>query len=91
MTAATITAPPGGLPFNVITPLGYALSQTPHAVSRPQAATGANCNEFLRGGSINYAFVRDDVIPPFPQLVWRVTDQSGSIAHEFDPRAGVGP
>jgi hypothetical protein len=42
MTAATITAPPGGLPFNVITPLGYALSQTPHAVSRPQAATGAN-------------------------------------------------
>lgn len=55
------------------------------------SATSANCNEFLRGGTINYAFVRDDLIPPFPQLVWRVADQGGSIAHEFDPRAGVGP
>ena len=54
-------------------------------------ASNANCNEFLRGGTINYAFVRDDLTPPFPQLVWQVTDGSASIAHEFDSRAGIQP
>jgi len=52
-------------------------------------ASNARCNEFLRGGMIEYIFVRDDVDPPYPQLLWRVTDQSGSEAHAFDPRADL--
>ena len=52
-------------------------------------ASTAQCNEFLRGGAIEYAFVRDDTNPPYPQLVWEVTDQSGAVVHEFDPRANV--
>jgi hypothetical protein len=47
------------------------------------------CNRFLRGGRIEFVFVREDTDPPFPQLVWQVTDSSGSQAHEFDPRAGL--
>lgn len=47
------------------------------------------CNVFLRGGRIDYVFVRDDTDPPYPQLVWQVTDASGSRAHTFDSRAGV--
>ena len=53
------------------------------------AASNANCNEFLRGGVIEYAFVREDTNPAFPQLVWRVIDQSGAVVHEFDNRAGI--
>jgi hypothetical protein len=52
-------------------------------------ASGAECNEFLRGGSIDFVFVREDTDPPFPQLLWRVTDSSGAVAHEFDPAAGL--
>jgi len=52
-------------------------------------ATGAGCNEFLRGGLIEYVFVREDTSPPFPQLLWRVTDQSGAEVHDFDPRGNV--
>ena len=57
----------------------------------PSGATAASvqCNEFLRGGRIDYVFLRDDTDPPFPQLVWRVTDAGGARAHDFDPRAGV--
>ncbi len=47
------------------------------------------CNVFLRGGRIDFVFLRDDADPPYPQLVWQVTDASGSRAHTFDPRAGV--
>lgn len=54
-------------------------------------AASANCNEFLRGGTINYAFVRDDDTPPFPQLVWQVLDDGSSLVHDFDPRANVAP
>jgi len=52
-------------------------------------AGSAECNEFLRGGRIDYVFVRDDTEPPYPQLVWRVTDAGGARAHDFDPRARV--
>jgi hypothetical protein len=55
------------------------------------AASNARCNEFLRGGRIEYTFVRDDVEPPFQQLLWRVTDQSGAEVHAPDPRANVPP
>lgn len=51
------------------------------------SASRANCNEFLRGGRIEYVFLRDDTEPPFPQLLWRVTDQNGGIVHDFDPSA----
>jgi hypothetical protein len=47
------------------------------------------CNEFLRAGRIEYTFLRDDENPPFPQLLWRVTDSSGALAQEPDSRAGV--
>lgn len=47
------------------------------------------CNGFARGGRIEYAFIRDDSTPPFPQLVWRVTDSGGGQIHNFDPRSGV--
>lgn len=53
------------------------------------AAANARCNEFLRGGRIDYVFIRDDQEPPVPQLVWRVTDANGSIVHAFDERTGV--
>jgi hypothetical protein len=57
----------------------------------PAGATARDvlCNEFLRGGRVEYVFIRDDTEPPFPQLVWRVTDTSGSEAHDFDERANV--
>lgn len=55
-------------------------------------ASNAACNEFLRGGTVAFAFIRDDTTPPFPQLVWRVTAfGSGGVAHDFDPRANVPP
>ena len=55
----------------------------PYQSIAPQSETAANaqCNEFFRGGRIDFAFVRDDTEPPFPQLLWRVADSSG------DPRA----
>lgn len=58
------------------------------------APTGANagtalCSEFLRGGRIDYVFIRDDQEPPFPQLLTRVSDATGSRAHDFDPRGNV--
>ncbi len=53
------------------------------------SASEARCNEFLRGGSIEYVFIRDDRNPPIPQLLTRVTDQSGSEAHTFDSRADI--
>lgn len=53
------------------------------------AASSARCNEFLRGGLIEYAFVREDTNPPYPQLLWRVTEQSGAVVHEFDSRADI--
>lgn len=57
----------------------------------PSNATGSSvqCNEFTRGGTIIYAFVRIDANPPFPQLVWRVTDGAGGQVHDFDPRANI--
>jgi hypothetical protein len=58
------------------------------APSGTTAAT-ALCNEFLRGGRIDYVFVRDDTDPPYPQLLWRVSDSGGARAHNFDPRAGI--
>lgn len=62
-------------------------------VLAPSGATASSvqCNEFLRGGSIEYVFIRDDRNPPIPQLLWRVTDASGSVAHDFDPRANISP
>ncbi len=54
-----------------------------------RAAADAQCNEFFRGGRIDYVFIRDDAEPPFPQAVWRVTNGTGTVVHEFDPRANV--
>lgn len=57
----------------------------------PSGATArtAQCNEFLRGGTIQYAFIRNDQNPAIPQLVWRVLDSGGSVVHAFDQRSGV--
>ena len=62
--------------------------ENPHQELAPSAtgALDATCNEFLRGGLIEYVFVREDTNPPYPQLLWRVTDQSGAEVHDFDPR-----
>jgi hypothetical protein len=46
-------------------------------------------NEFMRGSKIDFVFVREDQDPPFPQLVWRVIDATGAVAHDFDSRANV--
>lgn len=54
-----------------------------------QPALSSQCNQFFRGGRINYVFVRDDTDPPFPQLLWRVTDSTGATAHDYDSRAGI--
>lgn len=50
---------------------------------------GAGDNEFLRGGSITYVFIRDDQEPAIPQLVWEVRNANGALVHEFDVRTGV--
>jgi hypothetical protein len=54
-----------------------------------QTATSAGCDEFFRGGRIDYVFVRNDTDPPYPQLLWRVTDSAGARAHDFDSRANL--
>ncbi len=53
------------------------------------SASDAVCDLFFRGGTINYVFVRNDTDPPFPQLVWRVTDSNGARAHDYDPDANI--
>lgn len=45
--------------------------------------------EFFRGGRIDYVFIRQDLEPPIPQLLWKVTDSRGGVAHTFDPRADI--
>lgn len=57
----------------------------------PAGTTAANAsdNEFLRGGSITYVFIRDDQEPAIPQMVWEVRNASGALVHEFDVRTGV--
>lgn len=62
------------LPFQSLAPAGL-------------SASGARCDEFFRGGRIDYVFIRQDSDAPFPQLLWRVTDSSGATAHNFDSRA----
>ncbi len=52
-------------------------------------ASNAACNEFIRGGSITYVFIRQDATPPYPQLLWQVRDDSGSIVQDFDDRADI--
>lgn len=52
-------------------------------------ASQALCNEFFRGGNINFVFVREDLTPPYPQLVWQVTDSGGTIVHDYDERARI--
>ena len=59
------------------------------ALSLNLSGQGAACNVFFRGGRIDYVFVRNDTDPPFPQLVWRVTDSNGARAHDFDSRANI--
>jgi hypothetical protein len=64
----------------------------PFAVLAPSnlSASFAQCNEFFRGGRIEFAFVDEDLDTPIPpQLVWRVTDASGALAHDFDDRVPV--
>jgi len=47
------------------------------------------CNLFFRGGRIDYIFVREDTNPPYPQLLWRVTDSAGVRAQDFDSRGNI--
>lgn len=56
-----------------------------------ELATGgtAATNQFVRGGRIEYVFIRQDEEPAIPQLVWRVTNSTGSVIHEFDSRADI--
>ena len=68
--------------------LGAQAAASELAPSGTTAAT-ADCYQFLRGGRIDYVFVRDDQDPPYPQLLWRVTDSSGARAHDFDARADI--
>jgi hypothetical protein len=67
------------------------VSNEPWAVLAPvgRTAATAQCNEYFRGGRIDFAFVRDDTEPPYPQLLWRVTDGSNSRVHDFDARARI--
>lgn len=66
------------------------ISQGEQALLSPTAsATNRPCNSFARGGRIDYVFLRDDQNPPIPQLVWRVTDASGTVLHDFDSRVTV--
>ncbi|MFO0838163.1 MAG: hypothetical protein U1D55_06515 [Phycisphaerae bacterium] len=64
---------------------------TPFQVLAPSSVTAASarCNEFVRGGRIEYVFLRNDTNPPFPQLVWKVSDASGATVQEFDSRANL--
>ena len=52
-------------------------------------ALTATDNEFLRGGRVEFTFIREDLNPPIPQLLWRVTDAGGSVVHEPDTRANL--
>jgi hypothetical protein len=52
-------------------------------------AAQASDNQFLRGGEIEYVFIRQDTDPPIPQLLWQVRDSRGAEAHDFDPRADL--
>jgi hypothetical protein len=54
-----------------------------------QSSVNVPCNEFFRGGRIDYVFLREDTDPPFPQLVWRATNSSGVRVQDFDTRSGV--
>lgn len=67
------------------------LANVPFAVLAPSGvnASDAECFEFLRGGRIEFVFIRQDENPPIPQLLWRVTDSSGQVAHDFDRRANI--
>ncbi|MCK4342138.1 MAG: hypothetical protein KAY37_10500, partial [Phycisphaerae bacterium] len=67
------------------------LGNDPWAALAPSGATAADkrCNEFFRGGRVDFVFLRDDTEPPYPQLVWRVTDSSNGLAHDFDERAEI--
>lgn len=68
--------------------LGFSEAFHSLAPSGTTAAT-ANDNEFLRGGRIEYVFIREDTNPPIPQLLWQVTDAGGGLVHEFDSRASL--
>lgn len=74
-----------GCECGAFSPTNFAQELAPSGTSAAQS----RCNEFLRGGRIDFAFIRDDRDPPIPQLLWRVTDSAGSVAHEFDPRADI--
>lgn len=66
-------------------------SNDPLQVLAPANVTAATagCNEFTRGGFIQYVFIREDENPPIPQLVWQVRDATGALVQEFDPRTNV--
>lgn len=53
------------------------------------AIRNRQCNTFARGGRIEYVFIRDDQTPPVPQLLWRVSDATGSVIQDFDSRVDV--
>jgi hypothetical protein len=69
--------------FGQFTPIAQSLA--------PANASGSQvrCNEYVRGGRIEYAFLREDTNPPTPQLVWRVLDTSGGTVQDFDSRVDV--
>jgi hypothetical protein len=67
-------------------PTAIQVSQAEQALIPPTTAIrNRSCNGFARGGRIEYAFIRDDRNPPVPQLLWKVSDSSGSVIQDFDP------
>lgn len=65
----------------------WAVLAPPNVTAGDAMASSALCNTFFRGGRITFIFVRDDRDPPYPQLLWQVTDSTGARAHDFDPRS----
>lgn len=49
----------------------------------PPGVSNVAPDEFVRGGSIEYVFIRDDREQAIPQLLWRVRDASGGIVQDF--------
>lgn len=67
----------------------YSILAPPTVSASTVADSSGYCDAFMRGGRIDYVFLREDTDPAFPQLVWRVRDASGTRVHDFDSRSGV--
>lgn len=71
-------------------PTAIQVSQAEQGLIPPTTAIrNRACNGFARGGRIEYAFIRDDRNPPVPQLLWKVSDSTGSVIQDIDPRVDL--